>query len=655
MVESVITSLAILKVNWDRLGQDYIENFVPFVAECLRNAPQPEISLPQLQGAISESFGLRIPQGALRTILRRCARRGYVSRIHGVYQRIDRVLSRVNLAQIRTSVMRRYEGLLQKLVDFCNERYQIRWTPEEAEAALLTYLENRSLPVLAAAVEGRPIPPPAREVKHAEFLVNSFVAHVHEADPEGFEFLETVVKGSMLANMLFFPDVGRVFHGFDGVEVYLDTRFLIRALGLAGPGLQSSSRDLMELVYQLGGALRCFEHTRNEIYRVLDACAHLLRDPARLRRAYGETIDYLIRAKYRSSDIELLIARFDESLEGLRVRVRAKPQHLPATGINEVKLERILTEEIGYASEEALVHDLDALTAIHRLRGGHKQPHIESCVAVFVTTNSGVARASARFFKEEYGNSSVPHCLLDHMFATLVWLKTATKAPDLPKKRIIADCYAALNPTDPLWKSYLEEIDRLQARGNISEEDYHLLRYSTEARRALMDLTFGEVDAFTEGTVEEVLERARTAARAEVEAALLAEKGKLLAETEKRLDAERRAAEAAERFEVGRVAQLRRLESVSVKVAQFVSRLLMYGGTLLLGFAVYLTIPEEFPQIPQAWLAWARPAMFFILFLFGLLSIANLSVGTTLRSLLRRLDVSLARMIGRALTRIMQP
>ena len=44
MNEPLVASLAILKVNWDR-GQDYVANYVPFVAECLRKAPHDEISL----------------------------------------------------------------------------------------------------------------------------------------------------------------------------------------------------------------------------------------------------------------------------------------------------------------------------------------------------------------------------------------------------------------------------------------------------------------------------------------------------------------------------------------------------------------------------------------------------------------------------------
>src|SRR5207249_4866764 len=105
-------------------------------------------------------------------------------------------------------------------------------------------------------------------------------------------------------------------------------------------------------------------------------------------------------------------------------------------------------------------HDLDSLTAIYRLRQGEFPYRLELSRAIFVTTNSSLAKASSRFFREEYGDaaSRVPHCTLDHVLAMIVWLKTPLKAPNLPRVRIIADSYAALNPPVALWKEYLDEI-----------------------------------------------------------------------------------------------------------------------------------------------------------------------------------------------------
>lgn len=640
MSERAITSLAILNVNWDR-GNDHIENFVPFVAECLRIAPQAEVSLPELQAAISETFGLRIPQGALKTILKRVVKHGYAKRTEGIYRRNEDALATLDLARVRADVLRQHEALISKLVEFCKTQYEIEWSEEEAEAALLLYLKDRSMPILAAAIEGEPIPEPTQSVKHAEFLVNAFIEHLCKGDPEGFDFLEAVVKGSMLANVLFFPDFGGVSQRFERTEVYFDTNFLLRALGYAGPTRQASCQELMGLLYELNGELRCFEHTLEEIWRILAAAAHALRDRTRLRYALGETLEYFVNSRYRASNVELIIARLEQSLRGLRVRVKPKPSYTVPLGVDEVKLESILQAEVGYRREETRRHDLDSLTAIHRLRRGQFPYRIELCDAVFITTNSSLARASARFFREEYRDVAVPPCILDHVFTTLVWLKKPLRAPDLPRKMVIADCYAALNPPNTLWKLYLQEADRLQQQGYISEEDYHLVRFSTEARNILMDVTLSDPDVFTEGTVEEVLEKARAAARAETEAALRAER-------EKRLRAERRAADA----EAGREAQRDRFRSIGTRGGYWIARIILVIVIVLQALMVFLTLPKPFPDLPGEWRRFLHLPCLVIL---GIFSIANLTFGTTFISHIRELETRASRLIEQTLIRVVMP
>ena len=88
---------------------------------------------------------------------------------------------------------------------------------------------------------------------------------------------------------------------------------------------------------------------------------------------------------------------------------------------------------------------------------------------------------------------------------TLCWLKAPLQAPDLPRKQILADCYAAMQPGDELWSRYLNEVDRLKEAGDVTQEDYDTLRYSIDARRALMNQTLGSSESFTLGTVAEVL------------------------------------------------------------------------------------------------------------------------------------------------------
>ncbi|MEE8513014.1 MAG: hypothetical protein V3S36_10260, partial [Acidiferrobacterales bacterium] len=81
--------------------------------------------------------------------------------------------------------------------------------------------------------------------------------------------------------------------------------------------------------------------------------------------------------------------------------------------------------------------------------------------------------------------------MTDHALTTLLWLKKPLSAPDLPRRRLIADYFAALRPDERFWKSYLAEIDKLERDGQLSHDDYFALRHSLEAKQALMDLTRG--------------------------------------------------------------------------------------------------------------------------------------------------------------------
>ena len=560
-----------------------------------------------------------------------------------IYLRNSQAVEQSGLPRVRDDVLRRHESLVTRLIDFCRDRYKVTWSHDQAEAALLSYVQDYARPVLGAAFDGHPIPNPAQTVRHADFLVNSFAKHLYESQLDGFEYLETIVKGSMLANVLIFPQLDGVSRRFQHLSVFLDTRIVLRALGLSGESQRIASLELIDLLYKQNVSLMIFDHTLEEMYRILEAVAGALRIRRQLRRAYGEIMENAIDAGLRASDIEFVIARLPRLVADLRIEVKGRPGHTVPLVVNEARLEQILQEEVGYRREDAKKHDVDSLTSIHRLRQAGVRHQIETCDAVFVTTNTSLARAAALFFREEYETVTVPLCLLDQTMATIAWLKTPIAMPEFPRHRMVAACYAAMRPPDLLWRRYLEEIDSLQQRGNISEHDYNLLRFSTQARSALMEITFGEVDAFTEGTVTEVLEVARAAARADVE-------GALREETARRAEAEGRASEVEARTAGRQQALLLRIHGISSRVAGGIAYCCMGLGIAILLAGAYLTLPRSFPALPGR--RWELLAPMLLVTLAGA-GVVNIVWGITLRSLVRELEVVLTRAIEQGVKRIL--
>lgn len=574
----LLVSIAILKVNFDQ-GRDYIDNFIPFVAECIRLSPSPVVSLEYVQECIAKSFGFSIPQFILKTILKRAKRRGFIEKKDKVYYRVDSAFSGWDFPEKRRVLLHEYEILVGELVRFTRSNYGIDLSPNRAVEILNRYIRRHSLEILSGATTLLD-----REDSRENFILGEFIFYIQEEKPEHFRFLENMVKGRMLADTLFFGDFSTIEQRLSSVEIYLDTTFLLRACGYSFEYYVKPCVELLHLLRELGARLACFEHTYQEMEEILKGDAERLRNY--FQPAYGETYRYFCEVGKTPSDVELLAARLPHTLEKLHVKIKKRPPHEISLGVDEEKLRRLLQERVGYRNRRALLRDIDSLTAIYRLRRGRTTLPLERCGAIFVTTNTALARASLEFFSEQVGPHKIPICLPARIIATLAWLKKPQKAPDLPHNVIIADCYAALSPSDALWLKYIEEVENLRVRDDISEEDYYVLRFSSHARDALMDVTLGEPEVITEGTVREVLRRAHEAIRAE--------------EERKRREAERIANEARQetarlQSEKVKEAKLRdaRYETVGRKIAELISWACVLPLFALLGYAAFATQPPK--------------------------------------------------------------
>jgi hypothetical protein len=118
-------------------------------------------------------------------------------------------------------------------------------------------------------------------------------------------------------------------------------------------------------------------------------------------------------------------------------------------------------------------------------------------------------------------------------------------APDLPKRQIVADCIAALEPGNLLWERFLEVVEQTHEAGGVTEEEYATLRYTVSARRALVEETLGEEHSLVVGSVPEILRRAKEAMTQEAQNRLQAE-SQSRHDAESKADAEARRAAAAE-------------------------------------------------------------------------------------------------------------
>lgn len=625
--QSAIASLAILKVNFEVGNKDYIDNFIPFIVECIRTSPDDAISLPALQGALVSQFTMHLPLNPLRQILQRASKKGYLKLESGIFYRIPEVCSQLNFSNLRQKSVEASNHVIGALKAYAEKQFSTKWSDDQTEQAFMAFVNTDGLGVLYSSAENTPISFHTFP-KGSQHIVGSFISESYKGPPSSLvDDIETIIKGSLLANALYLPDHGRIEQKFQNTHVYLDTRFLVYALGYAGQDRQAPCAEVLGLLQKYGAELRAFQETVEEVRGILNACAAKIRR-GELRSAFGPTIEYFIGRGMSSTDIDLLEVRVPQRLAGMNIGVEEKPPYEKKHLIGEGAFEAHLQKHVGYRNPQALKHDVDCVSAIARLRSGRESYSIETCRAIFVTTNSGLARETRSFFQADSPSGVVALCVSDYALGNLLWLKSPTQAPDLPRGRIIADAYAAMTPSDDLWKKYLVEIARFEEDKEISADDYSLLRYSHSAKAALMDLTKGDPDGFTQGSIPEILEVAKRNLRSDIQEALDLER------TE-RIEIQHTLAEK-EGKDIERIGRIRSCSNV---VSKYIGYLCFIMLSVILGWATLSTFPWSLPSLSQSWLRYVLGTCQALLFVYTLMSIGW---GTSLRDLTSHLQKKIA-------------
>lgn len=455
--------------------------------------------------------------------------------------------------------------------EFAEKRYGLSLTTEASEDTLLSYIRMHDAELLGCMFSGETLPQVEVGLgRKNSYVVQAFVRHIYESDPEYSRYLDAVVKGHMLANALILPDLGSIRRRFRRTSVYCDTPLILRALGYEGRASRVPCTELFELLKEVGATICCFRHTRHEVYNILYACKMALAQ-IDTRIPYGTAFRYFSQSRGTPADLELEMAMLDKNIEKLGIRIEEKPEYVDKYQVDESRLEEILDTAVNYSPgrERARKHDVDCLSAVFRLRKGQNYYNVEECYALFITPNSRLCRVNTEFFvRDDYvGEGSVPIVVTDYVLTNILWLKRPMTAPDLPRKYVIAECYAAMEPGERLWHKYLDKIKQLRDRGDISEDEYYLLRETQLARTQLTEITMGDDEAFVEGTPQEILERITQSIRE-------ADLKKLAGEMERREEVERQLRLEQDRVKDREKALRLNVERISRRVAFFISWIL---------------------------------------------------------------------------------
>lgn len=498
MSSTTLVSLAILKVQMDR-GNDYLDHLQPFVLQVLADHEADSITPSFVYQSIREQFGLEIPQPTITLVLNRVARRLPVTKSHGAY-RITGTIPDPDLVSKQASARRHIDAVLEGLREFSISTAKPLSTNEDAVTAICSFFQRFSIPCLRSYLRDTAIPTIKRHTNSDIVLVANYVQYLRRTSPERFESFLVMLQGHMLANALTRPDLSTAKAHYRSVIFYFDTPLLVQLLGAEGDAKRAAIGDLLTLLHRLRGRTAAFAHSLDELHTVLEGAAEHVNSPD----GRGAVVLEARRRDTSRSDLLLLSRLAEDRLADLGIEVLPTPPHIDTFQIDEEVFERVLDDGVGYWNPRAKQYDIDSVRSIFTIRGDSAARDLERARAVLVTSNSAFAKAAWGYGQQYEGFHDVSSVITDFSLANMAWLKVPMGAIGVPTTQLLSYSYAALQPSRRLLDRYMDEIDKLEARGDVPERALLLLRSSPKVYDELTRLTLGDDGALTEKTLSEI-------------------------------------------------------------------------------------------------------------------------------------------------------
>ena len=236
---------------------------------------------------------------------------------------------------------------------------------------------------------------------------------------------------------------------------------------------------------------------------------------------------------------------------------------------------------------------------------------MEEAYAVFVTSNTGFARAAWEYGQKYESSHEVSSVITDFSLANTAWLKAPMEAPNLPLAQLHSFSYAALQPSNELLSKFMQEVEKLENEGSIDERAVQVLRSDNPlVYSELMDMTLGENEYLTGATPKEVFERVSDHIRKE--------------EAQK-LTSEQMAHEATqEELETERTRSRKMIDNI-YKKSYSRAKVEALAVSMTFGLLLVVGLLRELVDLSNSFLVWLFGAGLLVLLL---LTAGNLVLGT---------------------------
>ncbi|MCQ2470977.1 MAG: hypothetical protein MJ147_02965 [Clostridia bacterium] len=375
---------------------------------------------------------------------------------------------------------------------------------------LISFFKSHGLTVLFEKVDLYSL---KRNNDEIDYFIAQFIIENSQDETLEFDYLINMVKGFFVSNAISLQiDNNDLYKSnFKNVKVFLDTTFLIYALGFKLEESKNCSLEILKMLTDSNAELCCFFHNYEEVKSILIAYRNNIKNPRKFKSC--KTLEFFDINKYSVDDVDDVINTLEEKINKLGISIEERPSY-PSNEEEIKKNGDALIDYLGLKEyiknlrpnylEPNLETDISTAFSVKYLRHGKKAKKIENCIAFFITTNDFLVRAVNYYCTDN--KNEIELFFSEKDIASIMWIKHFKTNIDFPKHQLIENAISALEPTESLIQQFYEKVQKLEKEGGITVEEAAILRLDRFAKKELMNRTYGDADFLEENTIFEILD-----------------------------------------------------------------------------------------------------------------------------------------------------
>lgn len=505
-ISSTLISYAFLKIS-NQDNNDYFDYFKPFIKQVLYDYELSIVTANDVQPRLEQNYKIKLPIHVIKTILKRLEKENILANEDRKYKILKENIDVSTFNHRKQVLLTQHSVVIEKFKTFAFDVYKQILTYVEAEEALSQLISQKSTQIIKREQVETTVKQEDFNKQRGAILAARFVKSIIQEDEIAYNHLIEIVKGHMLMQAIYMADnieLDKMNMKIKNTQFYFDTTFIMYALGFSGEVLKNTCIELLKLLEGSNAQLCLFETNLNEARGILEYSKNNINKPSVDKH---NTVTTFIENGWDASDIDEIIINLDKLVENeLKIKIVT---HIPYNEythvIDHTELTDFLRNSIRYRSERALENDVESITAITRIRKGKLTTRLEDCQALFVTTNYHLAKYSDSYFNAEQPTKIITPVIYDGYLTNLMWLKNPQISPDLPKSILVADCYAAVQPSEGFWNRCMALLDVLVDTGQITKDKVFDFKYSQGFNDALMDMFMGDEEVVSIGDIQTII------------------------------------------------------------------------------------------------------------------------------------------------------